>query len=142
MTEKVLLVDDEEEYLDTLAERMRNRGMDVETTTSAEVALKKADTGSYDAIVLDLMMPGMDGLQVLRVLKKKNPDIQVILLTGYATLSKGIEAMKLGALDFIEKPADIKILTEKIKEAQAQKMMFVEKKMVKKMKKLIQKKSW
>ncbi len=142
MSEKVLLVDDEEEYLDTLAERMRNRGMDVETTTSAEVALKKADTGSYDAIVLDLMMPGMDGLQVLRVLKKKNPDIQVILLTGYATLSKGIEAMKLGALDFIEKPADIKILTEKIKEAQAQKMMFVEKKMVKKMKKLIQKKSW
>ena len=142
MSEKVLLVDDEEEYLDTLAERMRNRGMDVETTTSAEVALKKADTGSYDAIVLDLMMPGMDGLQVLRVLKKKNPDIQVILLTGYATLSKGIEAMKLGALDFIEKPADIKILTDKIKEAQAQKMLFVEKKMEKKMKKLIQKKSW
>ncbi len=142
MAEKILLVDDEQEYLDTLAERMRNRGMDVETTTSAEVALKQADKVSYDAIVLDLMMPGMDGLQVLRILKKRNPDIQVILLTGYATLSKGIEAIKLGALDFIEKPADIKILTEKIKEAQAQKMMLVEEKMEKKMKKLIQKKAW
>ena len=142
MTEKVLLVDDEQEFLDTLAERMRNRGIDVETTTSAEVALKQADDVSYDAVVLDLMMPGMDGLQVLQVLKKKNPDIQVILLTGYATLNKGLEAMKLGALDFIEKPADIKILTEKIKEAQAQKMMLVEKKIEKKMKKLIQEKAW
>ena len=142
MTEKVLLVDDEQEFLDTLAERMRNRGMDVETTTSAEVALKQAEKVPYDAIVLDLMMPGMDGLQVLQILKKKNPDIQVILLTGQATLSKGIEAMKLGALDFIEKPADIKILTEKIKEAQAQKMMLVEKKMEEKMKKLIHEKAW
>ena len=142
MTEKVLLVDDEQEFLDTLAERMRNRGMDVETTTSAEVALKQAEKVPYDAIVLDLMMPGMDGLQVLQILKKKNPDIQVILLTGQATLSKGIEAMKLGALDFIEKPADIKILTEKIKEAQAQKMMLVEKKLEEKMKKLIHEKAW
>ena len=80
--------------------------------------------------------------KVLQILKKKNPDIQVILLTGQATLSKGIEAMKLGALDFIEKPADIKILTEKIKEAQAQKMMLVEKKMEEKMKKLIHEKAW
>lgn len=142
MSEKVLLVDDEQEFLDTLAERMRNRGIDVETTTSAEVALKQADNVAYDAIVLDLMMPGMDGLQVLQILKKKNPDIQVILLTGYATLNKGLEAMKLGALDFIEKPADIKILTEKIKEAQAHKMMLVEKKVEKKMKKLIQEKAW
>lgn len=142
MAEKVLLVDDEQEFLDTLAERLQNRGMDVETTTSAEVALKQTDNVSYDAIVVDLMMPGMDGLQVLQILKEKNPDIQVILLTGYATLNKGIEAMKLGALDFIEKPADIKVLTQKIKEAQAQKMMLVEKKIEKKMKKILQEKAW
>lgn len=142
MAEKVLLVDDERDFLETLAERMRDRGMEVETTTSAENALRQADEVSYDAVVLDLMMPGMDGLEVLKALKKKNPDIQVILLTGYATLNKGIEAMKLGAMDFIEKPADLKLLTEKIKEAQAQKMMLVEKKIAKKMKKIIQEKPW
>ncbi|MBW1722445.1 MAG: response regulator [Deltaproteobacteria bacterium] len=142
MPEKVLLVDDEEDFLDTLAERMRDRDMDVETTTSAEEALKRADEESFDAVVLDLMMPGMDGLEVLKALKKRNPDIQVILLTGYASLDKGIEAMKLGAMDFIEKPADLKILTEKIKEAHAQKMMLVEKKIEEKMKKIIQGKAW
>lgn len=142
MAEKVLLVDDEKDFLDTLAERMRDRGMDVETTTSAENALRQADEVSYDAVVLDLMMPGMDGIEVLKALKKKNPDIQVILLTGYATLNKGLEAMKLGAMDFIEKPANLKLLTEKIKEAQAQKMMLVEKKIAEKMKKIMQEKPW
>ena len=106
MTEKVLLVDDEADFLDTLSERMRDRGMDVSTTTSAEDALKKLDAESYDAIVLDLMMPEMDGLELLKAIKKKRPELQVILLTGYATVGKGIEAMKLGAVDFLEKPAE------------------------------------
>ena len=142
MSEKVLLVDDEQDFLDTLAERMRDRGMDVTTTTSVEDALKKAEEGSYDAVVLDLMMPEMDGLEVLEALKKKIPEVQVILLTGYATLNKGIEAMKLGAMDFIEKPADLKVLTEKIKKAHAQKMILSEKKLEEKIKKIIQGKAW
>jgi DNA-binding NtrC family response regulator len=142
MSEKVLLVDDEQDFLESLAERMRARGMDVSTTASAEEAIKKAETESYDAIVLDLMMPDMDGLEVLQAIKKKRPDVGIILLTGYATLDKGIAAMKLGAMDFVEKPADLKVLSEKIKEARAQKMVLAEKRIQEKVKKIIQEKSW
>jgi DNA-binding NtrC family response regulator len=142
MTEKVLLVDDEPDFLDTLGERMRDRGMNVSTTTSAEEALRKVDTESYDAVVLDLMMPEMDGLELLRAIKKKKPELQVILLTGHARLDKGIEAMKLGAVDFLEKPANLKVLTQKIKEAQAQKMVIVEKQIEEKVKEIIRVKGW
>lgn len=142
MTEKVLLVDDEKEFLDSLAERMETRGMDVSKATSAIDALKKTEGESYDAIVLDLMMPGMDGLEMLKVLKKKRPEVQVILLTGHATVDKGIEAMKLGALDFLEKPADLSTLTKKIKEAQAKKMILVDKRTEAKIKEIIQGKAW
>jgi DNA-binding NtrC family response regulator len=142
MSEKVLLVDDEQDFLDSLAERMRARGMDVSTTTSAEEAIKKAEAESFDAIVLDLMMPEMDGIEVLQAIKRKRPDVGIILLTGYATLDKGIEAMKLGAMDFVEKPADLKVLSEKIKKARAQKMVLAEKKIQEKVKKILQEKSW
>jgi DNA-binding NtrC family response regulator len=142
MAEKVLLVDDEQDFLDSLAERMRARGMDVSTTTSAQEAIRKAGTESYDAIVLDLMMPEMDGIEVLQAIKRERPEVGVILLTGYASLDKGIEAMKLGAMDFVEKPADLKILSEKIKKAHAQKMVLAEKKLQEKLKRIIQEKSW
>ena len=142
MTEKVLLVDDEKEFLDTLAERMETRGMDVSKATSAPDALEKTEAESYDAIVLDLMMPGMDGIEMLKVLKKKRPEVQVILLTGHATVEKGIEAMKLGAMDFLEKPADLATLTKKIKEAHAKKMILVDKRTETKIKEIIQAKAW
>lgn len=142
MSEKVLLVDDEIDFVETLAERMRTRGMDVSTTTSAKDALAKVEDESFDAIVLDLMMPEMDGLEALAVLKKKRPELQIILLTGRATVQKGIEAMKLGAMEFMEKPADLKTLTEKIKKAQAQKMILVEKKTEEKIKQILKGKSW
>jgi DNA-binding NtrC family response regulator len=142
MTEKVLLVDDEQEFLDALAERMRARDMEVTTSTSATDALKKAEKESYDAIVLDLMMPEMDGLEALQEIKKNNPELQVILLTGHATVKKGIKAMKLGAIDFLEKPADIETLTEKIHKASAKKMIVVAKKTEEKIKKIMTEKPW
>lgn len=142
MAEKVLLVDDEEDFLDSLAERMRARGMNVETSLSAKEALKKAEAESFDAIVLDLMMPEMDGLEVLKALKEKRPELQIILLTGHATVEKGIEAMKLGATDFLEKPADLKSLTEKIQKAQAKKMILVEKQTEEKIKKIMSERAW
>ena len=142
MKEKVLLVDDEKEFIETLAERMENRGMDVSATTSAIEALKMAEKESYDAIILDLKMPEMDGIEVLAALKEKNPELQVILLTGHATVQKGIEAMKLGAMDFLEKPFDIKVLSEKIKKAQSQKMIIAEKHTQEKIKEIIQEKGW
>jgi DNA-binding NtrC family response regulator len=142
MTEKVLLVDDEKEFIETLAERMQNRGMDVSSTTSAVEALKMAEEESYDAIILDLKMPEMDGIEVLAALKERHPELQVILLTGHATVQKGIEAMKLGAMDFLEKPFDIKVLSEKIKKAHTQKMIIVEKRTQEKIKQIIQEKGW
>jgi len=142
MEEKVLLVDDEKDFLDALGERMENRGMNVSTTTSAKEAVKKVQEESYDAIVLDLQMPEMDGIEVLKAIKKINPDMQVILLTGHATVEKGIEAMKLGAMDLIEKPADIETIAEKIKKAQANKMILVEKKTEKKIRHIMTTKAW
>ena len=142
MGEKVLIVDDEKEFLELLSERMEARGMEVATSTSAAEALKFMETNSYDAIVLDLMMPEMDGLETLKAIKEKNPDVQVILLTGHATLEKGIEAMKLGAMDFIEKPADLRTLTEKIREAHTRKLIMVEKKTEEKIKEILQGRGW
>jgi DNA-binding NtrC family response regulator len=142
MTEKVLLVDDEQDFLETLADRMRNRGMAVDTSTSATDALKRIDTTSYDAIILDLMMPGMDGLEALKLVKERRPELQVILLTGFGTLEKGIEAMKLGATDFVEKPADLETLTQKIKNAHAKKMILVEKQTEEKIRKIMKEKAW
>ena len=93
-------------------------------------------------IVLDLQMPGMDGIQALEALKQRKPDLQVILLTGHATVRKGVEAMKLGAMDLLEKPADINALTEKIKKARAQKMILVEKNAEAKIREIWRTKAW
>jgi DNA-binding NtrC family response regulator len=142
MSEKVLLVDDEEEFLEAMAERMRQRDMDVSTTASPADALRMVQEHPFDVIVLDLMMPEMDGLEVLKAVKEKQPDLQVILLTGHATVEKGIEAMKFGAMDFLEKPTELKVLVEKIKEARAHKMLLVEKKIEEKMKKIMHEKAW
>lgn len=142
MKEKVLLVDDEKDFLDAMVERMGARDMDVSTANTVQEALKKIEGESYDAVVLDLMMPEMDGLQALQALKKKRPELQIILLTGHATMEKGIEAMKLGAMDLVEKPADMKVLTEKIHKAQAQRMILVEKKAEEKIHKILTEKGW
>jgi DNA-binding NtrC family response regulator len=142
MAVKVLLVDDEKEFVDLLGERMSARGMEVSSTTSAADALKIAEEQTFDAIVLDLMMPEMDGLEVLKNLKAKRPELQVILLTGHGTIEKGVEAMRLGAMDFVEKPADLDALTEKIKKAQARKMILVERKVEEKLRDILTHKGW
>lgn len=142
MTEKILLVDDEKDFLSIMSERMQARGMKVSTAASAWEAIQMAETESFDAIILDLQMPEMDGLEALKVLKAKKPELQIILLTGHATVERGIEAMKLGAMDLMEKPADLKTLTEKIKKAQAKKMILVEKRTEEKIKNIIGGMGW
>ncbi|CCH49516.1 response regulator [Pseudodesulfovibrio piezophilus] len=142
MAEKVLLIDDETEFLEALSERMRIRGMNVSTADSADSAVTAIDNADYDAIVLDLQMPDMNGIEMLKIIRKSHPEMQVILLTGQATLEAGIQAMKLGAMDFMEKPADIDSLTEKIKKAQAKKMVLVEKRTEKKVKDILKTKGW
>jgi len=117
--ERVLLVDDETDFVEALSARMETREVVVETATSGQAALEKMDAQRFDVVVLDLAMPGMDGIETLSAMRERDPDIQVILLTGRATLQKGVEAMKLGAMDFLEKPADINLLLERIQEAKA-----------------------
>ena len=119
MSAKVLLVDDEKDFLDIMAERMAARGMEVATAGSAEDALKMVKAESYDAVIMDLMMPEMDGFQALKLFKKSRPALSIILLTGNVPEEKCREAVKLGALAVIEKPADLNLLTRKIEEAKA-----------------------
>jgi len=119
MPAKVLIVDDEKDFLDIMAERMGDRGMEVSTATSAENALKMVLKESYDAVIMDLMMPEMDGFKALKLFKDTRPDVPIILLTGDVSHERCIEAIKLGAIDVIEKPADLNLLTKKIEEAKA-----------------------
>ena len=122
MPAKVLIVDDEKDFLDIMAERLEARGMDVSSATSAEDALEMVLKESYDAIIMDLMMPEMDGFKALKLFKETRPEIQIILLTANVPEEKCLEAIKLGAMDVIEKPADLNLLTQKIEEAKALKI--------------------
>jgi DNA-binding response OmpR family regulator len=122
MSAKVLIVDDEKDFLDIMAERMGARGMDVSTATSAEDALEMVQTGSYDAVIMDFMMPEMDGFAALKLFKEARPDVPIIFLTANVPEEKCIEAIKLGAMDIIEKPADLSLLAQKIEEAKNLKM--------------------
>jgi len=119
MSAKVLLVDDEKDFLDIMAERMRARGLVVATAGSAEVALDMVIAESYDAVIMDMMMPVMDGLKALKLFKQSRPDLSIILLTANVPEEKCREAINLGALTVIEKPADLVLLTQKIEEAKA-----------------------
>jgi DNA-binding NtrC family response regulator len=142
MTEKVLIVDDDKAFLQILAERMQNRGMQVSTAESAAEALQLLEKESYDAVLLDLMMPEMGGIEALQIMRKKQPEIQVIFVTGHPSVSKGVEAIKLGAMDFIPKPVDMNELTEKIHQAKAGRMILVEKRSQEKIKKILTDKGW
>jgi len=119
MPAKVLIVDDERDFLDIMAERLGARNIEVSTATSAEDALEMVLTESYDAVIMDLMMPEMDGFKALKLFKETRPDLPIILLTANVPEEKCIEAIKLGAMDVIEKPADLDLLTQKIKDAKA-----------------------
>jgi len=142
MAEKVLIVDDDKDFLAIMAERMQNRGMEVATVESAAEAICMLEDESFDAVLLDLMMPEMGGIEALQIMKRKQPEVQVIFLTGHPSVSKGVEAMKLGAMDFIPKPVDLRELTEKIKQAKDSRMILVEKKTQEKIKKILTDKGW
>jgi DNA-binding response OmpR family regulator len=117
MSVKVLIVDDEKDFLDIIAERIVARGIDVSTASSAEDALNMVEAESYDVVIMDFMMPALDGFKALKLMKTKQPEMQIILLTGNVPDEKRIEARALGALDVIEKPPDLNDLIQKIKKA-------------------------
>ena len=138
----VLLVDDEEQFLKVLSKRMEGRGLKVDTSVSGEEALKKVKGKEFDAIILDLAMPGMSGIETLKRIRSENPDVQIIMLTGHGSVEKGVEAIKAGAVDFLEKPADINKIMEKIAEAKNKRVVLVEKKHEAHVKEIIESKGW
>lgn len=111
---KILLIDDEEEFANTLAERLELRGYETRTAACGEDGLDLLSKERFDIAVLDLMMPGMNGLDTLRRIKSDAPDMPVVLLTGHGSTREGMEGMRLGAFDYLMKPLDIKDLTLKI----------------------------
>ncbi len=112
---KILLVDDEKEFVETLAERIKLRNHKAEVALDGEEALKLLDDDIPDVVVLDLKMPGIDGMEVLRRIRKAYPKVQVIMLTGHGSEKHEIEAKELGAFEYLQKPIDIESLLKKVK---------------------------
>jgi DNA-binding NtrC family response regulator len=116
MTErdKVLLVDDELEFVEVIAKFFLRRGIPADTSGGCGDALEKFGTGSYDVVIMDMLMPERNGIECMEEMKKMQPDIKVIILTGHGTLQSGLEGMKKGAFDYCLKPLDMAELLEKV----------------------------
>lgn len=121
MKVRVLLVDDEEQFVETLAMRLEARDFAVVTAFNGDQALDYVKGKDVDVVVLDVLMPGLSGIDTLRELKKIRPLTEVVMLTGHATVETAIEGMKLGAFDYLMKPTEIDELVEKINKAQGRK---------------------
>ena len=121
MTVKVLLIDDEPQFVEVLAERLEARGFSVQTALSGDQGLAKLQEQEADVVVLDVQMPWRDGVETLREIKRIKPLIEVIMLTGHATIESGIQGLKLGAYDYLMKPTDTEDLVAKILRAYARK---------------------
>jgi DNA-binding NtrC family response regulator len=123
----VLVVDDEDDFRETFVKRLNKRKIDVSGVESGEKALELLDEKSFDVVILDVKMPGIDGVDALREIKKKVPLTEVIMLTGHASVEAGIEGMQLGAFDYVMKPADIDDLMDKMLRAYEKKSIHEEK---------------
>jgi DNA-binding response OmpR family regulator len=114
---KILLVDDEEEFVTTLAERLELRGLQAQAALNGEAALQMIEADTPEIVILDVMMPGIGGFEVLRRIKSQHPQLPVILLTGRGSEKEGVKGMQLGAFDYLMKPLDIEELIKKMQEA-------------------------
>lgn len=114
---KALLIDDEEPFLDVLQKRLKKRGIDVQTANSGTKGLELLNTMSFNIVVMDVCMPGMDGLDTLKQIKQQWPITEVILLTGHACLESARRGMDYGAFDYMMKPVDITKLVYRLEDA-------------------------
>jgi two-component system, OmpR family, response regulator CpxR len=142
MKVKVLLVDDEQEFVEVLAERLEARGFDVRTSFSGDDALSKLKEGDADVVILDVLMPGKDGMETLREIKQLNPIIEVIMLTGHATIETAISGLKLNAYDYLMKPTDTEALVTKITNAYRRKASQEERIRLAEVEKIVKTKGW
>ena len=124
---KTLLVDDEQDFLRTLAKRLSRREMLVEQALSGEEAIEKLETFAADVVLLDVKMQGMDGLTALHLIKTRWPLIEVIMLTGHASVEVAIRGMELGAFDYLMKPVEFEELLYKMEDASKRKALQEEK---------------
>ena len=120
---RVLLVDDEPDFMETLGKRLSLRKLEVRGVGSGPEAFEALKSGESDVVVLDVKMPGMDGMEVLRRIKKDHPLVEVILLTGHADLEASIAGMSLGAFDYLLKPVALDDLVYKIQDAHSRKLV-------------------
>ena len=114
---KVLLVDDEVKFLQAISNRLAAKDFDVTAASNGKEAIESAEKGFFDVAIVDFQMPGMDGAQVLKTLKERHKYLEIIMLTGHATIDSAVECTKLGAFNYLEKPYDFEKLVEVIKEA-------------------------
>jgi len=114
---KLLIVDDEVQFLESIAKRLELRDFDVTRATRGEEAVQAARGGKFDLALLDLKMPGMDGKQVLEILKKEHKYLEVIILTGHGSVDSAVECTKLGAFGYLPKPYELEKLLDALKEA-------------------------
>ena len=114
---KLLLVDDEIKFLQLIAQRLEIKGFDVITTSNGKDAIEVAGKNLFDVALVDFQMSGMDGSQVLKALKERHKYLEIIMLTGHATIDSAVECTKLGAFKYLEKPYNFEELVEVIKDA-------------------------
>lgn len=142
MKANVLLVDDEPDFLEMFSERLIARGFSVFTAQSGEEALVRIRTGGIDVVILDVQMPGMSGIDILHEIKKLEPLVEVMLLTGQASVQTAVNGMKSGAFDYIMKPADMGELVEKLAGAHKRKSEQEERIRNAEIRKIMLTKSW
>ena len=123
---RVLVVDDEADFLETIVMRLQRRKIDATGVDGGKKALEIVENERFDVVVLDVLMPGMDGIETLKLLKKRKPFIEVIILTGHGSVESGLQGMQFGAFDYIMKPADLDELLEKIQQAYERKRIHEE----------------
>jgi len=119
---RIMVVDDEEDFLETIVKRLRRRRVDVTGVESGLEALRKLEEEPFDVVILDVKMPGMDGIDVLKRIKKRWPRVEVIMLTGHASVESGIQGLQHGAFDYVMKPAELDDLMEKVRRAHQRKL--------------------
>ena len=127
MAIRVLLVDDERSFVETMQKRLAVRRLEVRMANSGPAALEELAMDPVDVVVLDVKMPGMDGIEAIRAIKERHPLVEVILLTGHANLEASLEGMALGAFDYLLKPVGIDELVFKIEDAHRNKSLQEEK---------------